>query len=146
MDFTGFNTRLKKVISNFDNIILEAAMESKETIADLQVEQLEEGKTEKGTNIIPEYQSESYASAKKAIGAKPPKFTPDLKLTGDFHRGIYAKLEKNYIVTDSTDDKTGMLTEKYPDIWGLSDQKQAQFNKEVAPNIAKRLKNELLAS
>lgn len=146
MDFTGFYTRLSRVISNLESIVLESAMESKETIADLQVQQMEEGKTEKGSSIVPKYQSESYAKAKKAIGAKPAKFTPDLKLTGDFHSGVYAKLEKNYIVTDSTDNKTGELTDKYKDIWGLTTLKQSLLNKEILPTLIKKIRNELLTS
>ena len=146
MDFSRLYSNVEKTIENLENIALESAMEVKETIADLQVEQMEEGKTEKGKPIRPKYQSNVYATAKKAIGAKPPKGTPDLKLTGDFHSGIYATIEKNYIVTDSTDEKAGKLTEKYPDIWGLMKKKQAELNKEIEPKFIKRLRNEILSS
>lgn len=148
MDFTTFNERLKKVISNFDSIVLESAMEVESSIVDLQVKQLEEGKTYKDQPIKPAYQSDVYATTKKAIGAKPPKGTPDLKLTGDFHSGVYANYYKGakVIETFSKDEKAPRLTEKYKDIWGLTKKNQAELNKEIEPVLQKRLKNELLTS
>jgi hypothetical protein len=146
MNFSELYKNFVRVASELPAIVLESAMEVKETIADLQVSQLVEGKTEKNTSIQPKYQSKVYAQMKKAIGAKPRLGTPDLKVTGDFHSGIYAKVEKDYIVTDSTDSKTGKLTDKYPDIWGLTKRNQAELNKEIKPVLQKRLRNEITRS
>ena len=59
MNFVTFEQNLKGFIDNLDKLVLDSAMELKDTIADLNVKQLEEGKRVDGGNIIPEYQSEA---------------------------------------------------------------------------------------
>lgn len=146
MNFKTLNRNVKSVISKLDEITLDSAMECKETIADLNVAQMTEGKRNDGKNIVPEYQSESYAIAKKAIGAKPPKYTPDLKLTGDFHAGVYAKKYATVIETESSDSKNAKLIEKYPKIFGLTKESQKVLNQEIQPKLTKKIKHELTTS
>jgi hypothetical protein len=146
MDFTEFRSRLARVIDNLDQMALDSAMDVKETIADLNVEQLESGITNKGKPIRPKYRSKLYAQYKKAIGAKPALYTPDLKVTGEFHSSIYAKRYPQLIETNSDDKKAGKLIEKYPDILGLTSKSQKDLNKEILPNLNKRIQDELFAS
>jgi hypothetical protein len=121
-------------------------MDVKETIADLNVEQLESGITNKGKPIRPKYRSKLYAQYKKAIGAKPPLYTPDLKAEGGFHSGIHARRYPNSIETDSTDWKAKKLIITYHHIMGLTNKSQKELNKEALPNLNKRIQDELFAS
>lgn len=145
MDFTTLQKRLSGTIGKLDDMALDSAMDVKDTIADLNVEQLEQGRTVENKPIRPEYQSETYATYKKAIGAKPRKFTPDLKVSGDFHSSIYAKRYNRLIETDSNDWKAQKLIEKYPNIMGLTKKNQAELNQEILPKLTKRIQNDLLA-
>jgi hypothetical protein len=145
MDFNTLKNNLSGVVSKLEEMTLDSAMDVKETIADLNVEQLERGVTAQDKPIVPQYQSENYAAYKKAIGAKPKKFTPDLKVSGDFHRSIHAKRYNKLIETDSSDWKAEHLIEKYEGIMGLTKKNQAELNKEILPNLVKRIKDELLA-
>ncbi len=142
--FERLEKNLSKVIETFDTIVLDSAMELKNTIADLNVKQLEEGMRSDGKAITPEYFSEAYAKAKKAQGAKPPEGTPDLKQTGAFHSGIYAeKKGKEYIYLWSTDEKADKLNAKYAKIYGLTTDSIGILKPELTPIIKDRVLNEL---
>jgi len=97
VNLSQLHSNISDVIDNLENIVLEAAMESKETIADLNTSQLEVGKTSEGNNIEPSYYSPAYAKLKKSMGKKAPGSIPDLKLTGDFYGGFYAELKDGWI-------------------------------------------------
>lgn len=142
MDFGTLGNNVSRVIKNLDKIVLDSAMELKETIADLNVKQLEEGKRVDGANIIPEYQSDVYAKAKKSIGAKPSLGTPDLKLTGDFHRGIYADRKADYIFTYSKDSKADKLNSKYRQIFGLTAESIGELKLDLTELLQTKLTNE----
>lgn len=117
------------------------------TIADLNVKQLEDGKRVDGKSIVPEYQSDIYAKSKKSIGAKPTIGTPDLKLTGSFHSGIYASKKGNeYIYTYSTDSKADKLNSKYRMIFGLTTESIKELKPDVHSELYKRITNELRKS
>ena len=146
MDFTTLQQNVSRVIKDLEKIVLDSAMELKETIADLNVKQLEDGKRVDGASIVPEYQSQDYAKAKKAIGATPALGTPDLKVTGDFHKGIYADLRGNYIYTYSTDSKADKLNSKYRQIFGLTKESIATLKPDLTEILQIRIKDELQAS
>ena len=146
MNFVTFERNLKGFIDNLDKLVLDSAMELKDSIADLNVKQLEEGKRVDGGNIIPEYQSEAYAKAKKSIGAKPPLYTPDLKLTGAYHSGIYAFRGSGFIGTWSTDEKVDKLNAKYPKHLGLTVDSIEVMKPDVLDKLLIKGKNELSRS
>jgi hypothetical protein len=114
-----------------------------DTMADLNVKQLEEGKRYDGKNIIPKYATNEYATFKKAIGAKPAKFTPDLKVTGEFHSSIYPVQKKDVIIMDATDEKKFKLEKKYDKILGLTKQSKADMKPDVLDELLKRTRDEL---
>lgn len=143
MNFSTLQRNVERVITNFDNLVLDSAMAHSEVIADLNVKQLEDGKRIDGNNIIPEYQSDLYAKAKKAIGAKPTIGTPDLKLTGSFHSGIYADRKGNYIYTYSSDEKADKLNSKYRKIFGLTFDSKVYFKPILLDELLKRTRDEL---
>ena len=134
---------VERIVNSFNDLVLESAMAHSEVIADLNVKQLEEGKRIDGNSIIPEYQSDLYAKAKKAIGAKPPIGTPDLKLTGSFHAGIYADKKGNYIYTYSSDEKADRLNAKYRKIFGLTFDSKVYFKPILLDELLKRTRDEL---
>lgn len=146
MNFATLQLNVSRVVKDLEKIVLDSAMELKDSIADLNVKQLEEGKRTDGNSIIPEYQSQNYAKAKKAIGAKPASGTPDLKLTGDFHKGIYADLKGNYIYTYSSDSKADKLNSKYRQIFGLTFESIATLKPDLTEILQKKLLNELQTS
>lgn len=123
MNVFELKKRVGVLINEYPALILDSVMDNSNMVSDLNVKQLEQGKTNEGKSITPKYQSKIYENYKKAIGAKPPKGTPDLKVEGDFHHGIYTeKKGKEYVYTYSTDKKADKLNSKYPHIFGLNKQ------------------------
>ena len=143
MNFFTLQRNVERVAENFTELVLESAMANKEVIADLNVQQLEEGKRIDGNSIIPEYQIDVYAKAKKSIGAKPPLYTPDLKFKGYFHAGIYADQKSNYIYTYSSDEKADKLNSKYRKIFGLTFDSKVYFKQILLDELLKRTRDEL---
>ena len=143
MNFFTLQRNVERVVDNFTELVLDSAMAHSDVIADLNVQQLEEGKRIDGNSIIPEYQSDVYAKAKKSIGAKPPIGTPDLKLTGSFHSGIYADKRGSYIYTYSSDEKADRLNAKYRKIFGLTFDSKIYFKPILLDELLKRTRDEL---
>ena len=147
MDFTQLHNNLNNVIANIDNIVIKSAMENENFIVDLNVSQLEQGQTSEGKSIEPEYRSPAYTQYKKLIGKKSPGAVPDLKLTGDFHRGFFARKTNDWIEIHSTDYKEARLRAKYSDaIFGLKTDNLKQLGQYILPDLIKNIKNELTAS
>lgn len=146
MDLTQLHSNLTSVIDNLDTLVLEAAMESKETIADLNTSQLEKGLTSENEEIEP-YYSPDYGSMKKAMGKRSPGMVPDLKLTGDFYSGVYASLEKDWIEIHSTDYKEAQLRKKYSDdIFGLTEGNLGELGKYMIDDLTNKIRDELTKS
>jgi hypothetical protein len=91
--------------------------ETKDVIADLNVEQLNKGIRSDGS-FMPDY---SHASVE--LFGKP---AGPIKLfdTGAFYRGFEVKMQGDKVIIDSTDNKTDLLFKKYAtkkkNIFGLS--------------------------
>jgi hypothetical protein len=144
MNFTQLHTNLNNVIDNLDSIVIDSAMENENSIVDLNTSQLELGLTSEGNSIEPEYFDPEYTKYKKAIGKKAPGATPDLKLTGDFHSGFYAKKTQDWIEIHSTDYKEKQLRAKYSDeIFGLTQNNLNELGQIILPDLIKNIKNEL---
>lgn len=104
------------------SLIVEVAGSRTEELADHNVMNLEQGKNSSGEFITPHYSDPKYYELKKAIGMIPSNGSPDLKLTGDFHEGIFAKTQNNDIFFNSSDSKAGMLQDVYGDeIYGVQE-------------------------
>lgn len=120
---------------NPSQLVVQAAALREEELADLNVANLEKGIRSDGSKITPEY-SPSYAAFK---GFK----TPNLKLEGDFHSGIFFDADKTteVIKTGSTDWKEDKLREKYGnEILGVSDsQLMGEIDDELPELIDKAL-------
>lgn len=136
---------IEKFISNVqsldaETILMEAASLNTDELADLNTQQMESGIMSTGENITPKYGSNAYAQYKKSIGSKSSP-TPDLKLTGDFHSGLYAKVENKKLKFGSTDWKEGTLQQQYTaDIFGVTtDNLISQTDSDIPTIIDKML-------
>lgn len=75
-----------------------------------------------------EYRNENYARAKNSMNPNPGLGVPDLNLTGDFYRGFKLQMEADGFSIDSTDQKTGMLKDKYGEtIFGLTPDSRIRY-------------------
>lgn len=106
-----------------DELVLQAIQLNEKAMVQINREQMEVGKNAEGQSIG-YYRSLSYANFKKNIGSRSPFRIPDLKLTGDFHKGMAMDVEDNKYFIYSTDDKAPDLTDRYGPIWGIAPENQ----------------------
>lgn len=119
---------------NAKDLIVKAASSNTEELADQNVINLDSGLLSTGKNISPKYETDAYANFKKSIGSKVSP-TPNLKLTGDFHSGVFAKSQGDKIMFGSSDEKEGKLQDKYSaDIFGVT---QEQLISQIDSDIVK---------
>jgi hypothetical protein len=98
----------------------DAVAANTEVVADLNRKQLMAGLTKKGEKIEPKYRSKPYASQKTYLNSRPGAGTPDLKLTGAFHRSIEARAYASQLELMAGDKKAPRLIIRYPGILGLT--------------------------
>lgn len=139
-----------KLIENFkkldiDKVSSDAMNEKKQFVADAQREQLKQGISSVG-GTLRKYRSAAYARKKNAMNPLPGLGNPDLKLTGNFYKGITATVEGGKIVIKSSDEKAQELEAKYDEdlIFGLYPEEKAQFIKDhLRPAFNRNIKNEV---
>ncbi len=120
----------KKV--EYKNILLETLEENKEQMADMNIEQLEKGRTVNNDSIEPFLCDEVYAKHKKANGGIAPLGVSDHKDTGSFYSGFQCQVFKNLNVRFfSTDEKDKLLLVEYPETRGLNKQNKSIIIKEM---------------
>lgn len=100
-------------------------------LEDINVAQLMEGRDAEGELIEPKYQNPLYEDLKHSMNPKPPKGTPDIKKTGDFHESIVAKPIKGGVKMDATNWKKKKLTKKYGPLLGISPENLRVFKEDV---------------
>lgn len=117
------------------------AVEANEAaIVDMNRQQMVKGSRADGEVIEPEYRSFSYAMMKKDRGGQAPLFIPDLKLTGDFHEAMAMAVDEDGYEIGSSDEKTGMLMEKYRDIFGLTEENKVKARALTTVSLSKLYK------
>lgn len=136
--FEQIRHNIDKVLDNIDNTIIEAVIDEKESIIDLNVDQIEHGINSDG-EILGEYASDEYASLKKSMGSKAPSGIVDLKLTGEFLEGIYMGRKGNTGIIDSRDEKTDKLERKYDNIFGIAPGNIDELGEQVNDNILNKI-------
>jgi len=118
-----FANKIKGLINELPYLVAQAGSKVEAEMADLNVEQMNEGILSTGKKITPKY-SANYAKRKGFT-------TPNLNDEGDFHSGVFVETKQDYFVFDSTDYKTSKLEIKYShEIFGIApknEQKQADF-------------------
>lgn len=116
---------------NTDKIVEETVQESTGVMADLNAEQINTGLKADGT-IMPDYSFRSVFQYNKPLG--PIK----LRDTGAWQTGLYAVVQGDKVVFQSTDNKDKMLTERYGDtIHGLSEKYKAEAIREKMKPVFK---------
>lgn len=124
----SFNRRIQAV--DIDKIIEESIDYTKDELAVLNRSDLLQGYLSTGDKIVPVYRSLPYALEKASQNPLAGIGTPDLRLTGSFYAGIQVVVNfgQNSITTNSTDEKSEMLQNKYtPLIFGTTKQSKSLY-------------------
>ena len=135
-----FDTTYKAVttiVNNIEKYKSNSIDDALPYLADLNIEQRTKGLNADGQLITPGLWSDEYANAKKNRGGRAPFRTPDLKDTGDFNSGQYAKKSGKMVEFGSTDSKNSDLIEKYGEkIHGLTEEsRQEALTDQLIPYV-----------
>jgi 3-methyladenine DNA glycosylase AlkD len=131
-----------KAIKSFDieKACNEALKQNEKKILDINREQLIEGKFSNDKPIRPKYASKKYAAKKQSMNSRPKYGTPDLKLTGDFHKSLYL----DGITVKSNDKKAKQLEHKYnsyiSSMYGINTKFVKEIRKLTLPEVQKKFK------
>jgi hypothetical protein len=140
-DLRKMRERLEAVPQLIETLIGDAIAEYHEEIADLNVEQLEQGETADATPIRPAYRNPNYARLKNARNAKPGFGTPDLIDKKDFANSIRVDAYATYFETRATDRKAADLIKKYGRVIGINTMNQQRIQNEILkPYLSKKLR------
>lgn len=116
---------------NASSEIANAVKNTEEWLVELNKEQLSYGLDSLGQKLI-QYRSFSYALDKEKMNPKPGFLIPDLKLTGKFYSGFFAKYEGKKIVFGSIDSKSDSLVEEYgKPIFGLTKENKEYYQNNI---------------
>lgn len=158
MTFKDLQSRVQFVVDNLDTIVIDSAMEEKNFIVESNLDQLWDGKTNKGEDIHPYYSEDPFFKSKKAAeGYKnwKQKITPNpnrnpdapnLFINGRFYKSVVAEVVENAIVPTSTESMGKDIINGHRDIMGLNTEHTAELSKKILPEIQKKLKHELTKS
>ena len=115
----GYIDRLKKATPDVQQEALKKILDdNKSFMVGLIQDQLMAGYDAEGQQLEP-YQSEEYAAFKRTLN---PRGVTDLKLTGRFHRSIFADTSGSLVKFGATDSKTPELLAKYGNILNLTEE------------------------
>lgn len=105
---------------NHNRLKVQAVLNKKRLITDINKRNLRGGIDTEGARITPSY-ALNYAMFKETLPSYmvPARGTPDLYLTGAFHRSITLKVGNRSYQLVASDKKTKKLTKKYGKILGL---------------------------
>lgn len=132
MNFTDFENKIDKI--NVAELMFEVIKEGgyQEVFEKMNREQLLEGRTHQNTPISPKYtednyftsvqKAKNYARWKQKISPNPERNTntPNLFITGKFHRSIQNKTDKFNFWMDSNDSNAPSIESKFKNIYGLT--------------------------
>jgi hypothetical protein len=139
MTIAEANRRVQSAISGFNSEIDNIFKEYEPELSDMQRERIFEGKYIDNTNISPGY---TPLTIKIKTAKNQPTDRVTLKDTGDFHEAIFARKEGDFLLINSTDEKTNSLTTKYGEIiFGLTEENKVVSNKYVMLQLIKYIKN-----
>ena len=120
--------RFKGLQKDLDIVGMDAMRDTQDDFLRLNKEQMLQGQDNEG-NRIGEYEFGWYADFKSKLNPAAGG-TVDLKVSGNFHDGMFMNITaKNYLV-DSRDGKTMVLLSWYPKAFGLSPDSKATYRSE----------------
>ena len=99
MDIQEFSNKIEALVSDFDSLTDAFYLSYKPDFIDLNEQALDIGEDALGDKL-PEYRNPEYAALKQSLGSKSGKHW-DLKLEGDFRRGLKMDDAGNIFSTDS---------------------------------------------
>ncbi len=140
---------LLEAVERFDPMseVLDSFAISSDRAVVMNIEQLLRGKTSEGADVAPEYSMFEYSFFKQKLNNSPNFGTPDLRLTGDFHKGFNVRqdqLENGIFEIDSSDYKTSALTDKYGEsIFGLNTENTNSFLDVVIDKFAQKVLDQM---
>jgi hypothetical protein len=144
MTIPELKKRSNDFVAKLDAHIATVVKGNSERIVSLNRTQMENGLTSKDVGIYPGYRNKYYAFMKKNMGSKAPMGVPDLKLTGSFHKGMKLNITGAEYEISSTDKKSPLLEEKYPDIFGLAENSILEAQRINGEGLAERFKQTVL--
>jgi hypothetical protein len=118
--------RYELLMNNLKSIAENSVDETKPDYIESQKDQLIQGSNSSG-GTFRKYRNAVYAKRKNQMNPLPGYGNPDLKLTGDFYSGIYAKVEGGKIVIGSNDSKAQALEANYKNVFGLNSQEMEDY-------------------
>lgn len=124
----------------------EVVRENLGEFADANVEQLMEGLNANGVVIgsYRPYKNPVYAAMKEEMNPKPKFGNPDMKLSGDFHEDIEAKLVGGGVKLHGNNWKTLKLERMFGPLLGLSMAKVKEISETVLkPYLRDKIKRKL---
>lgn len=126
-----------------DKICISAVERTKDTIADLNAEQMFKGLRSDGSEITPDY-SDVTIAIKEEKGQPTDRVT--LRDKGDFQNELYADIQGDKLIINSRDEKAAALDKKYSkakgSIYGLSGPfKREYLNEKLRPEFKKLMQN-----
>lgn len=116
---------------------------SAEKLAELQVGQMLVGHNARGDKIG-WYLDKDYRILKHSLNPYPGFGYVDLKMTGAFYEGVFAEIDMDDIIFDSTDSKSDDLQERYgEEIFGLDEEMTKQFQEQFYDDIMEKIQKAL---
>jgi hypothetical protein len=124
-------------------VAVKSLEQTKETIADLNVEQMISGIRSDSSDILPTYKDITIYLKKQK---RQPTDRVTLRDTGEFQRLTYVRVTDTSVIIDSSDEKSDKLQKKYgKKIFGLSDNFKSEYIREkLNPAFLKNAKLELM--
>jgi hypothetical protein len=141
----GINAMIAKLNSvDLNEIIADSIEETKLDLNKVQKEQLLHGEGKNGR--IGRYRNHKYAEAKHRLNPLAGLGNVDLKLKGDYYKGVFVDVRSGSVVIESGDNKTAKLTEKYGEnISGLNPDYAAGYSNDyLAPQAIDRIKKKIV--
>lgn len=92
---------------------------------------------------LKKYKSAAYARKKHRMNSKPGLGTPDAKLSGETHAGVFNVAEGSDVMNGSITPHAQYLYALYGgDLFGVNEDNKAKYRREViAPKVVEDLKN-----
>jgi hypothetical protein len=124
--------KVQRLRADLRGLAESSVSQTKDTILQLNKEQLLEGKTALGTDITPSYLTDPYFKTKEAAqrySAWKDKITPNpnrrsgvpnMYINGYYHNSIQIEQTGDRLVYNSPFGKAKNIDEKYPNLYGLS--------------------------
>lgn len=139
----SINDMRKRLTDEILNDQVQGSIEdNKDTIKELQIDQLKHGKRKDG-KLIGKYKSDAYAKKKHSMNPLPGEGNMDWILTGELKNEIFVDVRPDKFVIDSADPKATDLIEKHGDPFGMSEESNAALIPDLKKSLVQRTRTTL---